>query len=94
MEFLVVALDGTDAGAPGRRTASREAHLAGIATLKDKGIFRTGGAILDDDGNMVGSAVVYECPDRDAAEKYVADDPYSKGDVWRNVTIYPFRMVR
>lgn len=94
MEFLVVALDGSDAEAPGRRAAAREAHLAGIATLKEKGIFRTGGAILDDDGNMVGSAVVYECPDRVTVEKYVADDPYTKGDVWRNVTIYPFRMVR
>jgi len=94
MEFLVVALDGTDAEAPGRRTAARQAHLAGIATLRESGVFRAGGAILDDDGNMVGSAVVYDVPDRDAAERCVADDPYTKGDVWRNVTIYPFRMVR
>jgi uncharacterized protein YciI len=94
MEFLVVALDGTDADAPNRRTASREAHLAGIATLRENGIFRAGGAILDDDGNMVGSAVIYECPDRDSVERCVADDPYTKGDVWRNVTIHPFRMVR
>lgn len=94
MEFLVVALDGTDAEARDRRMASREAHLAGIATLREKGIFLAGGAILDGDGNMVGSAVVYECPNRDAVERCVADDPYTKGDVWRNVTIYPFRMVR
>ncbi|UCH75236.1 MAG: hypothetical protein JSU82_05170 [Rhodospirillales bacterium] len=94
MEYLVVALDGTDAEAPGRRTAAREAHLAGIAALTEQGIFRAGGAILDDDGNMVGSAVIYECPDRNAVEQHVANDPYSKGDVWRDVTIYPFRMLR
>lgn len=94
MEFLVVALDGTDAEAPNRRMAAREGHLAGIAALKEQGVFRAGGAILDDDGNMIGSAVVYECPDRESVERYVADDPYTAGDVWRDVTIYPFRMVR
>lgn len=94
MEFLVVALDGTDAGARDRRMAAREAHLAGVAVLRENGVFRAGGAILDDAGNMIGSGVVYECPDRETVENYVAEDPYSKGDVWRNVTIYPFRMVR
>lgn len=94
MEFLVIALDGDDEGAPARRMAAREAHLAGIATLKERGSFLGGGAILDDDGKMIGSAVIYDFPDRDAAERCVAEDPYSKGDVWRKVTIHPFRMVR
>lgn len=94
MEFLLIAMDGEDAGGLDRRMASREAHLGGIKTLKEEGHILAGGAILDDDGKMIGSAVIYDFSDRESAEKCVAGDPYTKGDVWRNVTIHPFRMVR
>lgn len=94
MEFLLIAMDGDDAGGLDRRLASREAHLEGIVTLKEQGHLLVGGAILDDDGKMIGSAVIYDFPDRESAEKCVAEDPYTKGDVWRNVTLHPFRMVR
>ena len=94
MEFLLIAMDGDDAGGLDRRLASREARLAGIETLKEQGHLLVGGAILDDDGKMIGSAVIYDFPDRESAEKCVAEDPYTKGDVWRNVTLHPFRMVR
>ena len=94
MDFLVIAMDGTDDGALDRRMAVREDHLAGIGKLKERGHFVSGGGILDDDGNMIGSAVVYEFPDRESVEKCIAEDPYTRGDVWRDVTIRPFRAVR
>jgi uncharacterized protein YciI len=94
MDFLVIALDGTDDGALDRRMAVREDHLAGAKQLAEQGRFIFGGAILDDDGKMIGSTIVYDFPDRDAVEKCVAEDPYTKGDVWRDVTIRPFRAVR
>ena len=94
MDFLVIAMDGTDDGALDRRMAVREDHLAGIGKLKEQGHFVSGGGILDDDGNMIGSAVVYEFPDRESVEKCVAEDPYIKGNVWQDVTIRPFRAVR
>lgn len=94
MEFLVIAMDGTDEGAHERRMAARADHLEGITRLKEAGRFVAGGAILDDDGKMIGSAVILDCPDRESAEAAVADDPYSKGDVWRDITIRPFRAVR
>ncbi len=94
MEFLVVALDGTDAKARDRRMAAREAHLANFGRLKEQGHVVAGGALLDDDGGMVGSALILDFPDRAAVEKCISDDPYTKGDVWRDVTIRRFRMVR
>lgn len=94
MEFLVIAMDGTDEGALDRRMAAREAHIAGISRLKEQGHFISGGAILDDQGNMIGSAVVLDFPDRAAVEKCIADDPYTKGNVWQDVTIRPFKAVR
>ncbi len=94
MEFLVIAMDGADEGAHDRRMAARADHLEGIARLKEAGRFVAGGAILDDDGKMIGSAVILDFPDRESAETAVAEDPYSKGDVWRDITIRPFRAVR
>ena len=94
MEFLVVALDGTDADAPGRRMASREAHLAAFKKLKQQGHVVSGGALLDDDGGMIGSALILDFPDRASLDKCIAEDPYTRGDVWRDVTIHPFRLVR
>ena len=94
MDFLVIAMDGDDNGALGRRMAAREDHLAGIRKLKEQGHLVAGGAILDDDGNMIGSTVILDFPDRESVEKCVAEDPYTKGDVWRDVTIRPFRAVR
>lgn len=94
MEFLVIAMDGTDLQAPARRQAARDDHLAGIGKLKEEGRFVGGGAIMDDDGNMIGSAVILDFPDRESVEKCIADDPYTKGNVWQDVTIRPFRAVR
>ncbi len=94
MDFLVIALDGADSGALDRRMAAREDHLAGIRKLKEQGHLIAGGAILNDDGNMIGSTVILDFPDRESVEKCVAEDPYTKGDVWRDVTIRPFRAVR
>ena len=94
MDFLVIAMDGTDEGAVDRRMAVRADHLAGLGKMKEQGQFVSGGGILDDDGNMIGSVVVYDLPDRDAVEKCVAEDPYTRGNVWQDVTIRPFRAVR
>ncbi len=94
MDFLVIAMDGTDEGAPDRRMAARTNHLEGIARLKEEGRFLAGGAILDDDGKMIGSAVILDFPNRESAEAAVAEDPYSKGNVWQDITIRPFRAVR
>ena len=94
MDFPVIAMDGFDDGALDRRMAARDEHIAGIMKLKEQGHFIAGGAILDDDGKMIGSSVIVEFPDRESVEKCIAEDPYTRGDVWRDVTIRPFRAVR
>jgi uncharacterized protein YciI len=94
MDFLVIAMDGTDEGALERRMAARDEHIAGIMKLKEQGHFISGGAIMDDDGKMIGSAVIVDFPDRESVEECIAADPYTKGNVWQDVTIRPFRAVR
>jgi uncharacterized protein YciI len=89
MEFTVIAYDGTDKGALERRMAVREAHLQVVASLREHMIH--GGAILDDDGNMVGSIMITNFPDRAAFDAWFQNDPYITGNVWQDVTVVPFK---
>jgi uncharacterized protein YciI len=91
MQFLLIAYDGTDAEALERRMKVREDHLNNVTTLKKKGEFLFGGAILDDAGKMIGSMIVYEFPDRQSLDEMLTEEPYITGDVWKKVDIKPFR---
>jgi uncharacterized protein len=91
MQFLIIAHDGTDEGALDRRMAARDAHLIGARAMKANGSMIVGGAILDDDGRMVGSSCIVEFPDRAAVDAWLATDPYVTGDVWRKIEVRPFR---
>jgi uncharacterized protein YciI len=91
MQFLLIAYDGTDAGALERRLKVREDHLNKIAILKKEGEFLFGGAILDDTGKMIGSMIVYEFPDRQSLDAKLKDEPYITEGVWKKVEIQPFR---
>jgi uncharacterized protein len=94
MQFIVVAYDGDDPGAPERRMRVREEHLRKIEELKKTGEFLFGGAILDDNGKMIGSMIVYEFPDRQALDERLRDEVYITHDVWKKVTIHPFRLAK
>jgi uncharacterized protein YciI len=85
MQFLLIAYDGTDPGAPDRRMKVRPEHLEKISVLKKSGEFLLGGAILDDKGRMIGSMIVYEFPDREALEQRLKEEPYITGNVWQKI---------
>jgi uncharacterized protein YciI len=91
MQFLIIAHDGTDEGALERRMAAREAHLVGARAMKVDGSMIVGGAILDDDGRMVGSSCIVEMPDRAAVDAWLATDPYVTENVWQKIEVRPFR---
>jgi uncharacterized protein len=92
MQFLVTAHDGKDPGAPARRQAAREAHLAGGRKLRDEGKMLFGAALLDGDGNMIGSAMLVEFPTREDVDAWLAIDPYTTGGVWQDVSVVPCRV--
>lgn len=94
MQFVVTAFDYTDSEALHRRMQHRDAHLAGIQEMMADGNFLSGGAILDDDGNMIGSTLHLEFPDRLALEEWLQGDPYVTGKVWERIDIRPARLVR
>ena len=91
-QFLVLAYDGTDEGAIARRRAARPAHFDGIRPLVARRELLAAGAILDDAGKMIGSAVMAEFPSRAELDAWLARDPYVTEGVWRKVEVQPFRM--
>jgi hypothetical protein len=94
MQFLLIAFDGTDEGALERRMQVRPAHFENVALLKKRGEFQVGGAILDDNGKMIGSMIVYEFPDREALDKYLETEPYVVSGTWEKIEIRPFRLAK
>jgi uncharacterized protein len=92
MQFLLTAYDATDSEALDRRMDSRSEHLEKISNLKKSGEFLFGGAILSDDGKMIGSMIVYEFPDREALDKKLKDEPYIYRGIWKTINIVPFRL--
>ncbi|HTT04854.1 MAG TPA: YciI family protein [Steroidobacteraceae bacterium] len=94
MQFLVLAYDGTDPDHAQRRERARGPHLAAVAQLEARGQFLIGGAILDESGAMIGSAVIFEFPARDALDRYLATDPYVVGKVWQRIEVRPFRVAQ
>lgn len=94
MQFILTALDGTDAGAPERRMRCRPEHLEKIGNVKKAGKFLCGGAILNDDGTMIGSMILYEVSDRAELDRILLDEPYINNKVWEKIDIRPFRMAK
>jgi len=94
MQFLIIGRDGTDAEAPARRQAARPAHIEGLKARNAAGEIVEVGALLDDAGNAVGSAMIGEFADRAAADAYVANEPYSLAGVWATVEIAPLRLLQ
>jgi uncharacterized protein len=94
MQFVLVAYDGEDPGALERRMKVREEHIRKIEELKKSGEFLFGGAILDDNGKMIGSMIMYEFPDRQTLDERLRDEVYITRDVWKKVSIHPFRLAK
>lgn len=94
MQFILIAYDGTDAGALERRMKVREGHLQNIDILKNNGEFKCGGAILDNEGKMIGSMIIYDFPDREALDACLKNEVYISGGVWEKIEIRPFRLAK
>ncbi len=92
MQFLVTGTDGVDEGAQARRMGAREAHLKGVEEASARGEHLYGAALLDDSGNMIGSFLVVDYPDRRALDAWLEKEPYILENVWEKVEIKPCRV--
>ena len=91
-QYAVIAYDYTDPEALDRRMANREAHLAGVRQLAKQGSFLSGGAILNEQGKMIGSNAHFQFADRQAFDAWLSTEPYMTGRVWEHVDIQEVRL--
>jgi uncharacterized protein YciI len=92
-QFLITLLDGTDAEAPARRQAARPVHLDGLKSSVASGKLVFGGPIFDDAQKPIGSFLLADCADRAELDALIANDPYTKSNVWQKVDVKPVRLV-
>ena len=81
------------------RLQARPAHLERLNTLKEQGRLLLAGphpAIDNEDpgpAGFTGSLVVAEFPSLEDAQSWANEDPYITANVYKNVTIKPFKRV-
>jgi uncharacterized protein YciI len=92
-QFLVTLYDGTDPEASARRQATRPAHLDGLEDNVANGRLVFGGPIFDESQRPIGSFLLADCTDRTELDAMIANDPYTKGNVWQRVEVKPVRLV-
>lgn len=91
MQFALIARDNPDALE--KRLAARTRHMEGVRRGKREGWIVDGGAILNERGEMAGSAMLLEFPDRAALDAYLAAEVYQTEGVWGEVVIHEMRRV-
>lgn len=87
MIFAFHLIDRTDAG--DLRMRVRPEHKAYLAAVADRIAFA--GPLLQDDGQtMLGSLLVIDFEDRQSAERWMADEPFTKAGLYEHVSVLPF----
>ncbi|KAI8149345.1 hypothetical protein BJV82DRAFT_587659 [Fennellomyces sp. T-0311] len=92
-QFLVLIRDFNDPEALERRLAIRGKHLAEAEKEVAAEKILSGGAILDthESGRMIGSCMIWEAESEDEVRQKLENDPYTKGKVWEEWDIFPYR---
>lgn len=91
-QYVVVAQDGKDEEALDRRMAARPEHLAVAKGLKGSDNLIIGGAMLNDDGKMIGSVMIMQFESDEKMQEWYDNEPYIKNGVWKFVEVMPFRV--
>lgn len=91
-QYIVTAYDHTDADALQRRMNVRPHHLDGAKTLKENGNYIVGGAILNEEGKMMGSVMILQFETEEALEAWKQGEIYITGGIWETVDVKPFKV--
>ncbi|MBK0380971.1 YciI family protein [Mucilaginibacter segetis] len=93
-QYLITAYDHTDDEALKRRMDVRPHHLDGVRVLKENGNFIMGGAMLNDNGDMVGSVMIMQFENEEELKAWQQSEPYITQRVWDTVDIKPFKVAK
>ena len=91
-QYIICAWDGTDEQTLERRMSVRPDHFDGARKLKANGNFVIGGAMLNDEGKMIGSTMVVQFETKEQLQQWLDTEPYITGKVWEKIDIRPFKV--
>jgi uncharacterized protein len=91
-QYLITAYDYTDNGALDRRMGVRPYHLDGAKKLKESGNYVLGGAMLNEEGKMIGSVMILQFENEEGLETWKQNEPYIIQKIWESVDIKPFKV--
>lgn len=91
MHYALICTDKPDSVS--LRMETREAHLAWLRTHQADGNVVISGPFLSDEGDMNGSLLILDVPDKAAAEALAAEDPYAKAGLFASVKIKAWKWV-
>ncbi|WP_419800791.1 YciI family protein [Mucilaginibacter sp.] len=91
-QYLISAQDFTDENAFERRMAARPAHLQTVKKLKSKDHYVIGGAMLNEEGKMIGSTMIVQFETPENLQEWLQNDPYITEKVWDRIEIKPFKV--
>jgi uncharacterized protein len=90
MLYIMYNEDRSDGEANRIRDATREAHLAYLERHKNI-VVLAGGTLAEDGKTRTGSVFIVNVPNRQAAEKFSAEEPFRKAGLFKTVKITRMR---
>jgi uncharacterized protein YciI len=72
------------------RETLRPDHRAYLSAVAERIAF-AGPLIADDEKTILGSLIAIEFPDREAANEWLRNEPYTRGGVYESTQIHAFR---
>ena len=91
-QYLITAYDYTDTDAFQRRMNVRPHHLDGAKELKETGNYVLGGAMLNEEGKMIGSVMVLQFENEEELKAWQQREPYITQKIWETIDIKPFKV--
>ncbi|WP_321932068.1 YciI family protein [Paraburkholderia guartelaensis] len=89
MYFAIVSMDRP--GATEVRADTRPAHREYLKSPPHGVTYRLGGPLLAPDGaTAIGTLLVIDAPDLETAQKFSANDPYNKANLFAEVSVRPW----
>jgi len=91
-QYIVTGYDYTDEGALQRRMDVRPHHLDAAKQLKESGNYLIGGALLNEEGKMIGSVMILQFETEEGLEAWKQSEIYITQKIWESVDVKPFKV--
>jgi len=89
MPFLIICKDKKDSLK--KRLAVRPEHICHLKSLKKKLLMA--GPILNKNKEPIGSILIIDLDERSDLNNFLRKDPYSKAELFKEITVHKFKRV-